>query len=151
MLWLGIRTLTKTHMLPLLTLVSLRCMWFALVLLLAFVNSSNCLCLSKSCKLRNDWKAISLWLSFSHPPSPCLFVALCRPLTCFTVRAFTSVGPCHACLCKAVTCDPCRPRVRHIQCRPLLLTVSPLRTKKVSLWNLDMKIVTLFDQIDVYQ
>lgn len=59
-------------------------------------------------------------LSFSL----CLFVSLCRLLTCFTVWAVTSVCSCHACLCKSVTCDPCRPRVRHIQCRPLLLTVS---------------------------
>lgn len=59
-------------------------------------------------------------LSFSL----CLFVSLCRPLTRFTVWAVTSVCSCHACLCKSVACDPCRPRVRHIQCRPLLLTVS---------------------------
>lgn len=42
-------TLTQTHMLQL-TLVSPHCVWFALVLLLAFVNSIKWLCMSESCE-----------------------------------------------------------------------------------------------------
>lgn len=67
---------------------------------------------------------LSVPLSLSRPLSLCLSVSPRRPLTCFTVWAVTSVCSCHACLGKCVTCDPCRPKVIHIQCRPPLLTVS---------------------------
>lgn len=44
-----------------LTQVSLHCVWFALVLLLAFVNRANWLCMSES-----EWKAVPI----AAPPSP---------------------------------------------------------------------------------
>lgn len=111
------------------------CVWFALVLLLAFVNSTNWLCMSESCKFSDFWMKgylyLSVTLSLSLPLSLCLSLSLCCPLTWFTICAVTSVCSCHACLGKSVTCDPSRPKVIHIQCRPLLLTVRRWRTKNV--------------------